>query len=71
MGQTATSGTPINPRIGQRVVAYLLAADIVARLPSYRPSGVHQPVIMTRSRFSTPRSSLSACLGVHASRSIR
>jgi hypothetical protein len=37
------------------LVAYLLAADIVSRLPLCRLSGVYQPVIMTRSQFSTPR----------------
>ena len=51
-------------------VAYLLAADIVSRLPSFRLSDDNQPVIMTRNRFSTPRSSLLACIGAHASRSI-
>src|SRR5262249_51982618 len=39
-------------------VAYLLAADLVSRLPSCRLSDDHQPVIMTRNRFSTPRLSL-------------
>jgi InsA N-terminal domain len=53
-----------------RWVAYLLAADIVSRLPSCRLSDDNQPVIMTRNRFSPPRSSLLACLGAHASRSI-
>ena len=38
-------------------VACLLAADIVSRLPSCRLSDDHQPVIMTRNRFSTFRSS--------------
>ena len=51
-------------------VAYLLAADIVSRLPSYRLSDDHQPVIMTRNRFSTPRSSLFSSLYAHPSRSI-
>src|SRR2546430_9826429 len=51
-------------------VAYLLAADIVSRLPSCRLSDDHQPVIMTRNRFSTPRSSLFPSLYAHPSRSI-
>jgi len=51
------------------MVAYLLAADIVSRLPSFRLSDDNQPVIMTRNRFSTLRSSLFACIGAHASRS--
>jgi len=55
--------------VGLRRVAYLLAADIVSRLPSFRLSDDNQPVIMTRNRFSTPRSSLLACIGAHASRS--
>src|SRR6266581_915062 len=50
-------------------VAYLLDADIVSRLPSFRLSDDHQPVIRTRNRFSTLRSSLFACIGAHASRS--
>jgi len=50
-------------------VAYLLAADIVSRLPSFRPSDDNQPVIMTRNRFSPPRSSLLACIGAHTSHS--
>ena len=51
-------------------VAYLLAADIVSRLPSCRLSDDHQPVIMARNRFSTPRSSLFPSLYAHLSRSI-
>jgi len=51
-------------------VAYLLAADIVSRLPSCRLSDDHQPVIMTRNRFSTSRSSLFPSLYAHPSRSI-
>src|SRR5215475_4694384 len=44
--------TPCRParRLTQQVkqeVAYLLAADIVSRLPSFRPSDDNQPVIMT------------------------
>ena len=54
----------------QERVAYLLAADIVSRLPSRRLSDDHQPVIMTRNRFSTPRSSLFPSLYAHPSRSI-
>jgi hypothetical protein len=50
-------------------VAYLLAADIVSRLSSFRLSDDNQPVIMTRNRFSTSRSSLLACIGAHASHS--
>jgi hypothetical protein len=53
-----------------RQVAYLLAADIVSRLPSCRLSDDHQPGIMTRNRFSTPRSSLFPSLYAHPSRSI-
>jgi hypothetical protein len=53
-----------------RPVAYLLAADIVARLPSCRLSDDHQPGIMTRNRVSTPRLSLFPSLCAHPSRSI-
>ena len=51
-------------------VAYLLAADMVARLPSCRLSDDHQPGIMTRNRVSTPRLSLFPSLCAHPSRSI-
>ena len=50
-------------------VAYLLAADIVSRLPSCRLNDDNQPMIMTRSQFSTPCFSLLTCIGAHASRS--
>jgi hypothetical protein len=44
------------------LVAYLLAADIVSRLPSSRLSNANQPVLMTRNRCSSPRPRLLACI---------
>src|ERR1700757_5237572 len=65
-------GQGIQHKIAVRelMVAYLLAADIVARLPSCRLSDDHQPGIMTRNRVSTPRLSLFPSLCAHPSRSI-
>src|SRR5262245_52786845 len=66
----AAHGTGVTMRRDTGRVAYLLAADIVSRLPSCRLSDDHQPVIIPPNRFSTPRPSLFSPLYAHPSRSI-
>ena len=50
------------PAEWQRLVAYLGAADIIARLPLCRLHATHQPVVSPRNPFSSPRPRLLACI---------
>ena len=61
-GEALLCASNCNSSFVTMMVAYLRAADNIARPLVSRLKGPHQPVVRSRIRFSAPRSRLLACL---------